>query len=343
MVFSKFSDITNYIKEYGYTCDYASSYFAVSNIGSLLNKGMRSPVDCGSFGKSKILAVKKAYSESLERRSMVAIPNKDKLAVIDLLQDEIVHIKTEHFYFSKSELTDTTASAVNPNGKIAVRDALLEIIEKNATLLFWYKKDGIKIELDKFDYILKKIIPPWYSYQVYLTYSFYPIIVSFTLLYIDNLLAIIGTGAGNSIKSSITKSANEAVFLSFIDEGEKPIRKLLNIKVDKYSKKKFESLNSRETYKYLQSFKIKEIGETVNISSNLDDAIKNSLSKYTSHMYLHVQKSMSKNVLIAKVFSPDLINYVPFKSNLEFDKRIYKNLIHDKKYILENIPELPIM
>ena len=341
-MFEKWNE--NTITFFPYICDYYSAYFAFSKINSLTNNKIKSTTDCGSFGDNKILTLKKAFSESVERRSMVAFPGKkDKVKVLDLLEGSISHINKNNFFFSLNKKTDTTGSAVNSNCRKAIEDSMLELIEKNATVLFWYKNNGYRTNSRFLRSKVNEIIDSKYNYEIYITDSFKPINVAFVAVYKDDKLLIIGTGAGESNMSAVVKAANEAMFLNYVDKNEIPVQQILQVKQDNYTYLKQKALLNPKTVKKLHQYPIYNIVQEKqdNHVNKKMDLIKLSLSEYTKHVYLYLQRTLNLRLVSAKVYSPDLVNYVPFKMNLNDEAKILKQLKNIK--IDDSFPELPIM
>ncbi|WP_419242203.1 YcaO-like family protein (plasmid) [Pediococcus pentosaceus] len=337
-MFDSYPNSNNYVTKIRFLRDRPAAYFSSSKIGILLSKNMLSPNDCGSFGNSKTEAVKKGFSESIDRRSMLGTNfNESKVDAIDVLQEKISKVNVENFYFSLNGNVDTTGSAVNVSGTKAAKDALLEIIEKNATLLFWYGKKGYQVKQKE---IVEGIVPDYYGFKVFVADFFKPILVAYVVLYKGKKPLIIGTGSGCDVNEAVRKAANEAMFLNFVQKKNDILLLLSGRKNDRYTEKKVKSLASADTTEYLSSYPKKDIPHyevnTLDMCS-----IRAALNKVTEHIYLHVQKNCTENLISIKAFSPDLINYVPFKENLKHDRKIFKEL--NGSVDLNKIPELPIM
>lgn len=340
-MFDFYPNANNFVTKNKFLTDQAANYYSSSKIGVLLNKKMLSPSDCGSFGESKTEAVKKGFSESIDRRSMLAINlEKKKVDAIDLFQGKSVQIDTNNFYFSPAGQVDTSGSAVHTSGASAAKDALLELIEKNATLLFWYGKRGYQIKDKYFDELISSIVRGSYKFNVYVADFFSPIYVVYVVLYENQKPIIVGTGSGCSILNAAKKAANEALFLNFTEKNNSIFLSLSGQKNDVYTERKVLSLASERTSEYLNSYvqKLLTFDELYELNF---DTIKKALARITTRVYLHVQKNCTERLISIKIFSPDLINYVPFKMNLKFDRRIFGIL--NKNINLKKIPELPIM
>lgn len=341
-MFASYPDDNNYTYNSLFLCDQGDSYFSSSRIGILLNENGYSPNDCGSFGHNKILSTKKAYSESIERRSLAGgLSQNNFVQTIELFSGTKKEINKKNFYFSSDGCIDTTATAVNIDGRDAVISSILELIEKNATMLFWYNNDGYRLDSELIERKISKIISPKYTYEIFMTDSFSPVLVAYVFLYIEGKPIIAGTGSGVSIIYAIEKAANEALFLAKIKEEDNVLLKYNDIPKDNYTSLKEKSLNDVRTFNKLYSYPKKEVTTLNNTNRTSIDNLKKSLSCFTNNLYIHSLKVAYKKLICIKSFSPDLINYVPFKENLKFNRRIYSRISTD---VLKNcFPDNPIM
>lgn len=243
-------------------------------------------------------------------------------------------------------MTDTTATACDTVPRRAVRSAIVELIEKNATLLFWYNNEGFEVRSNQ----IQKIILPYafrnIKYRIYANLSFYPIVVAYVALYKNGSLLNIGTGARINYIDAIYKAIREANFLASVESSMAIKANLIGFSADKYTRAKNFSLKSTQTQLKLDSypkfglnqFRIKE---NDNYRYHFLSTIRKVLNGYTDEVYI-LPINIFNDRLTFKAYSPDLINYVPFKFNLKFDKKVYSR-IESKKEEISKLPELPIM
>ncbi|MCL1631598.1 YcaO-like family protein [Sporolactobacillus sp. CPB3-1] len=319
-------------------------YFAYTKMGALQNFGMENPLDCGSFGKTKKEALNKSISESIERRSLLAYKNRDFKTALNVMDGSLKKVQYENYFFSKKNITDTTATACDTVPSRAVISAIAELIEKNSTFLFWYNNEGYEVDSNQTEKFVLRYGFREFKYKMYINLSFYPFIVAYVVLYKKELPLIIGTGSGTNYTNAIYKAMREANFLFKVESSMNIKAEILGIQVDKYTLAKEKSLKSVETRLKLKSYPKRSLSlHEINYKDKKQhlSILKMALSKYTNEVNIF-PINLFNNRLTFKIYSPDLISYVPFKFNLRFDKKIYSRIKLRKEDIL-NFPELPIM
>lgn len=344
MIFEDFPSLNMNLRDKLFSID-NKIYFAYSKVGVQIQNGIRSPIDCGSFGKTKIESFLKSLSESLERRSLVSKRN-DYIEAIDLISEKNILLEAEKIFFSKNATTDTTGCAADIEPERAVKSAILELIEKNATLLFWYNQEGYILR-GKFIEKIKKEYSLNYNYTAdfFLNQSFYPLCVVYCLLKDENGNMIFGTGCEKNIGNAAKKAIKEALFLLNVENDISFRSEKLNLKPDKYTSAKISSLNNEETKLKLASYPLITFPDSVfftNETISLEEIIV-IMRDYVENLNIAFLPAYSRDYVVCRAYSNELINYVPFKFNLTLNKKIF-NRIHEKNiFNIEKTPELPIM
>lgn len=213
-------------------------------------------------------------------------------------------------------------------------------------MLFWYNQEGYILK-GKFIEKLKKDYSLNYNYTVdfFLNQSFYPLCVVYCLLKDENGNMIFGTGCEKNIGNATKKAIQEALFLLNVENDINFRAEKLNLKPDKYTNAKISSFNKKETKLKLASYPLITFPDSVFFANEtiLLEEIIGIMRNYVESLNITFLPAYTKNYIVCRAYSNELINYVPFKFNLNYDEKIF-NRIQDKNISsIEKTPELPIM
>lgn len=122
--------------------DFEISHYYESGIKS---EGTVGPIGGSAISQNKILAIKKAISESLDRRSSMIGHNKtQRVPVMDIITGKTSLEPLMKFSLKNTAQTviDTTGTSAHYNEELAIQYAIQELFQKNSLFLIWYKKRG---------------------------------------------------------------------------------------------------------------------------------------------------------------------------------------------------------
>src|SRR5699024_3489939 len=108
-----------------------------------------------------------------------------------------------------SQIIDTTGTATHYNSAVAIYNALKELLEKNALLLFWYGGIGKSLLVDesiKHNHYYKQLTGRHRQVKLFLSDVFYPLTVVCTIVFNKEDVYTCGIGAGINIKQAINHS-----------------------------------------------------------------------------------------------------------------------------------------
>ena len=335
-------------------------YFAYSKIGPLMTTSNQlGPVDCGSFGETKGLAQKKSFSESIERRSLVDIEqnkNKSKVSAFNLLKNSIELIpKMVTVYNDVDIIVDTTGTAAHRNSGECLLNSLTELLEKNATYLFWYGKSGYRLDQNnisrfKIYHVIKQ---QGFEIEGFVNLDFYPVIVvyirisnTFSNMDINN---VFGVGSSVSLDKAISKALKEGLFLMSMHMESHLRKDNSSYSEGSYENTLIETLKNKEIFNNLNEMEflkekfIKFENKDLNIKEEIE-YILTSLPKWIENIWVVVMpQKLNKNLIITKVYSDNLINCVPFKENINLDLEINKYTINLDENELNKKFDCPIL
>ena len=111
-----------------------------------------------SIDENKKIALKKCYSEYLERYSLgINIESKKSVKVLNHIEKKLKNNYLSAFAYGNSVTghNDTTGTAAGLHSDIIINKAVCELVEKNEVFCFWYSNNGKVIEPNNY---IKNII-----------------------------------------------------------------------------------------------------------------------------------------------------------------------------------------
>lgn len=324
MLFNTNREKSFYISEKLFIKD--GPFFADSTINSIMTKDEASPFGCTGIDENKITAIKKGFSESLDRRANLlykALPLQD-ISTYSLMDNKVKKLSSKYAYYQIGQTrVDSTGTAAHPSGKQALENALFELLQKNSLFILWYgnrKGKLINSEDDNYKYIVDD--------------TFFPV---FTVLCINirEDYFTIGLGTGLDIKNNMIIARNENDL----------INNLMHFKVENEDYfKYFKGLKQR---RYLENkINALEKVEIDNINNYSDKDILNNMPMWLNDLRAYViPQTISRmfNILTVKIYSSQLYLSVPRKADLNLEKDINKYTLNLNKEKLAMIPEMPML
>ncbi|MBO6154226.1 MAG: YcaO-like family protein [Lachnospiraceae bacterium] len=143
MIFAKRKDFG--VSEEVYIGSLHKSYINFSSVKT--NIGF-TPGNATAISYDKKMALKKCYSEYLERFAMgLFIDERNITSSFDFLSNKIVYEERMNFAYGNNCIghSDTTGTAAGYDSEKIIEKALCELIEKNELFCFWYGACGSEI------------------------------------------------------------------------------------------------------------------------------------------------------------------------------------------------------
>lgn len=308
-----------------------SKYIAYSILGSVLTHSGTTPSDGTGIDSVKKMAFIKSYGEQLERKKIGFQVNSSQVVkCVGYFDKEIVNVDMHNFGYGKSLIyghIDTSGTASGLKSKDIVDNAVLEIIEKNEMLLFWYLKKGCYI--NKTESLIKMInnigfsseqIEVFYSRELTNNHVFIVILIS------QGKIVASGAGINKDSLKSLKKALLEARLLEWLNKNN-PLSTM----------SKLDEKEQQNTINYIRSLKQdlphKNFKRTVEKHTVFEEWIKS--------MDVHVLNKHNNNTsLTIKCISEDLYNCLPLKRNIKDDLNKKIATIYGlDDYVLENTPD----
>lgn len=313
-------------------------YKSFSYIGSIKKGQYLAPVGCNAISNSKTNSIKKAFSESIERKSLMAggasVDVDGYTPTFDLIKNEISNLENVYtsYRLQKPHISDTTGTAVHFNSQTAIQKALEELLEKNALFLFWYGKQGWKLDEEMYHEhpFSKQILASGYNMMVFLNKSFTDLYTVIVIIFKDKHVVSSGISASLYFNRALDAAIEEAYLLKWEQNG-----------LEFRSENSFLSDNAQHL-DYLNQYnyigKNSEIFTSIyNSESDLNNLIK-CIPKWVSNLHVIVLKNTTENNLISiKLFSKDLYNHLPQKQVLDLEQTINKKTINITENEMKNI------
>ncbi|WP_232695396.1 YcaO-like family protein [Brevibacillus daliensis] len=325
--------------------------------------GLMGPTNCGGVAEEKILSFKKAFSESIERRSLnfgALTGYKDgRIQVFNLIKNEITSIPQEYSCFRlTTPVIDTTGTAVHFNPDEALYNALAELLEKNSVFLLWYGKLGRKLTTTHVDTTAgKSLLFEDGTFTFFIQESFYPLLVVVCIFESETspVRFKVGIGSGFLLEQAINKSVSEAYMLGLYYE------KLYYQAKSKHSERSentYDSLvinllNDKKCIEHVRSLDnlplavekefSQRLHNSLGVKQKISMVVKN-LPKWIEDLYvMNLKQLITRELVAVKVFSPQLLSHIPVKEFIDVDIRINKEVLQFTKERLLEVPDCPFI
>lgn len=294
-------------------------YFSYSKTGSVLVGPAYNPDGGTGFDISRRISLKKAYAESVERRSLIIKYNSDKLInCINLIDMSIALLEERYFYYYDNDpVIDSTATAAHVNGQLALSNAIEELFQKNSLFLMWYFRRVYKLK-NKERILVNLDFLPWITILLWEKVD-------------GDIFLFTGLGTGLSYMEALHRAKIEIKTLK---------KQYTNNHYVGNSKFKIEE--NQKTSNYLKSLieSAQYISES-NIFNGNNVNIRFAIKKLPSWIRtLYVSKTINNlsYVNVLKVFSNELISCIPTKDNL---LKVHQTEVFFKVYGFINISSIP--
>ncbi|MBE1553289.1 YcaO-like family protein [Sporosarcina limicola] len=318
-----------------------SFYPSYSKASCLLIDGHTSPDGANALDQSKIMSLKKSFSELLERRNLLlgGYGNQDKLVPSwNLVTDavELLPYSSTVYQATGENPSDTTGTATHKNSSAAIEIAVMEILEKNALFLFWYGKIGKRIHVDESIIaleIFQHLKEQNNSIDLYCNMSFNSLFVVFVVLKKTNSIIYTGIGTSYCISKAIKKALEETYLLKWHKESN-------NIIAEDYFNTIVEPGNISIKNDYLSEFeKLPFLGPEVFKEYKKPDP-KSFFPEWLSDLHIiFLRNSIYPSLKCIKVFSSELYNHVPLKKYIILKRKVNLQTINIDEKSFNVIPE----
>lgn len=326
-------------------------FYSFSKVGTFALDGKIGPDGGNAISKSKVIAMKKSFSEMLERRSLMSgsyQANNKKIKAVNLINYEIIDIYERYIMFNddKKFYTDTTGTAAHLNSKTAIFHSLKELIEKNSLLLFWYGRKGKVIDYQEVKSLLKVKFTFDSSQQLYLFINddFFPFLTIISVL-VENK-KIIGSGISCDIdlERAIKSSIYELILLkeqNRINYYCKNLYNLPNVSVLETDQEQYFHLEY--LLNILPEFNLQFFLERkTNVTQDVFELIK-LLPSWIQTLYcIYIKHNLNNQLKTVRIYSEELYSHIPIKAFISEKKKIF--IVHDlNQRDIEKTPECPII
>lgn len=292
--------------------------------------GLIAPYDASAIDVNLQIAYCKSLNEFYERSRLAFLTFKSKteLSCYDVISKNVKVFPSNSIGYGTNEhfgYMDSTGTASGTESKKIYNKALLELIENNDLLVFWYKKYGYKINLDIsiISYIKKLGIIG--EVKIYMTN------------YISNAYTIIVFILHNK-KVKATGIASSLIIMDAVKKALEESKLLLSI----YTGCNYSPFNRTDNKSYVDYIRSFEILPSLNIA-NIEKHNEISLVDWVKTLYIAVlnTKYFQKNITI-RCFSEELISCLPTYANMAClsNKEILKQI----SFIFnDDIPDCPVV
>jgi hypothetical protein len=327
--------------------------FSYSKVGTFTFKGYTGPNGGNSVSQNKKLAIKKSFSEMLERRSLMIgsdIDNERKVKALNLIDRKVYEILEKNIKFNDQEdiYTDTTGTSTHISSQTSIFNALKELLEKNCLFLFWYGRRGISLNSEE----LIRSLNFGYKFHhnqklfMFLNNDFPPFITIISVLIEDQ--KIIGSGIASDLnfKQAINASLFELILLKEQKFINQTYARIYGVRQRCFLES---SLEEKEQYFHLKKLKNDLPIIKINIKSFNKVKTKNifqivdSLPSWIESLYcVYIKHNLNNQLKTVRVYSKELYNHIPIKDWVSGSKpvSIHFNI---NKVEIDSTPNCPII
>lgn len=282
-----------------------------------------------SIADTKELAIKKVYSEYLERFSLgINVSSLTEIKAIHAITKTICSEQAGFFAYGDSKYghSDSTGTASGTNSLAIERKAILELIEKNDCLCFWYSNIGVRLNLAEFEEYIKHlnfISTNFRAYVVSEISNYYSVIF---IGFHNGKMLCNGIACSNNIINACTTAIQEAKTIEW-QQYSNPQSSIFGLS-KKYNQAVMEKLNllDSKAFKYRASD-----------FSTVDDLHLAGWVKDLKIALIGIDSKLGLKSI--KCISNDLISCVPTMQNIEK----YTNKTVVKKYYIDRSVDCSIV
>lgn len=340
-----------------------SLYVSISRIGNYVDEeGFMGPTECGAISLVKRNAFMKAFSESVERRSLVFGAKRmgpdNLVSSVELIQKKICYIPYNYsIYHEKNPVVDTTGTAAHRDPVSAVYNAVVELFEKNAIFLLWYGGLGAILEEDLDSIYMKRFRFEGGKVTILIQDTFFPLLVAACVFesFTSPVRYKFGVGSGFYLEDAVEKALSEAFLLGqyyekIFFEIQEGIEKRYNSVYDNHVLNLINNVETINQIKKLQqnlprykSSNQSSIKNDLSISEKIDFMISNLPSWIKEIFIMNLRQVINPNIVVVKAYSPQLLSHIPIKKHIDLNVEINKKITNLSKKTIENIPDCPIV
>jgi len=309
---------SNFIGNYKYGYAY---------LGSFRDGNKISPSDGTALEISKELVIAKMFNEQSER-SLLGAQKDVEVDAINFIDKTLNKLNRRDFaygYNSRFGYSDTTGSASGHNSEKVIMKAVLELIEKNELLAFWYGERGYKVNCNVFTKDLVSrfgITSPTIDLFICNEVSNY--YTAIAILSKHNRIKGSGVAIGSSVDVALELAIKESSLIErcFLDNPNSYFAKISE-------EEHVQALNHIASLKsMLPVFDYKKATEE-------EDRVLR-ISDYVGSIFFHiVNAGLGKRMLTVKCISDELFSCLPTKHRLllSLNKAIMQDLELDSETI----------
>ena len=316
---------------------YESPTISLSTISTLISEEEIAPYGCAGIAESKILAIKKGASESLDRRSSMFYKiKKIKFSYIysyNLIKEAKKIDRDKCHFRSEKPVIDTTGTAAHSISQKALEKSICELLQKNSLFLFWYgataknyKKEG-----------------NGHSKFYFVEDTFFPCLTIVCVHIIENKYISMGLGTNVDFNKALKASEEECYLIQKLVEHSS--RKLKNgEKLSESEQDQHQFFLNEFSREYLFKLKENALEYKANYKEySFHEAI-DMLPAWLVDLRVYIiPQRMIENIICVKSFSNQLYTSVPKKDFLDLNKAINVKNINLSETDLKEKPDLPLI
>ena len=285
--------------------------------------------DATSIDKSKKIALKKCYSEYLERYSLgIKVGSEECTEVIEYTRKQIGNNYLSAFAYGDHATghNDTTGTAAGLYSDFIINKAICELVEKNEVFCFWYGSKGNVVEqtaeVKKIINKLGFISTDFFCFCLQ-EISNYPTIL--VLGFLNQRLITTGVSCTNNILSSLQNAFQEAKIVEW-QQFQNPESNFSSFSDDDHRTfwdKIVQKHNSLPKYNY---------------ESQMHSHI--IFAEWVNNIQIRlIHEDRRVGVKVIKCISEELLSCLPIKKNIEYS--LNKEIV--KRYYLDKEVDCPIV
>lgn len=312
--------------------------------GSLLVDGMVGPPAGSGVSTHSLEATKKALSEMVDRRALMrgGVARHGEVQTWDLIQGTLSSLPRELTTYQRQRPypVDTTGTAAHPDSMVAIRNAVLELIEKNALFLFWYGRRGEHVTLESYasDSFAQVFTQSDFDLDIYMNDFFSPVQVAIAIAHSADRFVLMGAGADTDPHTAMDHAVQEAYLIGWskVADSHQPA------KSKPWQRASLELMDHIDGMKLLPTVHASSAVPLVRLPDPLE-VLRQSLPRWVASLHIvFLPQNVAPTLRAVTAFSYEMYSHILNPSYLAPGRAVNRLTLQLSESEIQNVPRCPL-